>query len=71
MPSMILLVTPAHQFPTGVVLAPERRAALLEWASRHEAVVIEDDSCTPTTVRPRSISWPSPISSNATVSIGT
>ena len=29
----VVLVTPAHQFPTGVVLAPERRAALLDWAS--------------------------------------
>jgi GntR family transcriptional regulator/MocR family aminotransferase len=38
-----VLVTPAHQFPTGAVLAPERRAALIEWAQRHDAVVIEDD----------------------------
>jgi GntR family transcriptional regulator/MocR family aminotransferase len=38
-----VLVTPAHQFPTGAVLAPERRAALLAWAAEHEAVVIEDD----------------------------
>jgi len=38
-----VLVTPAHQFPTGVVLAPERRAALLEWAAARRAVVIEDD----------------------------
>ncbi len=27
-----VLITPAHQFPTGSVLAPQRRAALLEWA---------------------------------------
>lgn len=38
-----VLVTPAHQFPTGVVLAPDRRAALLGWAADHGAVVIEDD----------------------------
>jgi GntR family transcriptional regulator/MocR family aminotransferase len=38
-----VLVTPAHQFPTGAVLAPERRAALLEWAARRNAVVLEDD----------------------------
>ena len=38
-----MLVTPAHQFPTGVVLAPERRPALLEWASSRRAVIIEDD----------------------------
>ena len=38
-----VLVTPAHQFPTGVVLAAERRAALLEWAASRRAVIIEDD----------------------------
>ncbi|HTA14890.1 MAG TPA: PLP-dependent aminotransferase family protein [Solirubrobacteraceae bacterium] len=37
-----VLVTPAHQFPTGVVLAPERRAALIEWAGE-ERLVVEDD----------------------------
>lgn len=38
-----VLVTPAHQFPLGSVLAPERRAALVDWAIRQRAVVIEDD----------------------------
>lgn len=38
-----VLVSPAHQFPTGVVLAPERRQALCAWAARQGAVVIEDD----------------------------
>ena len=38
-----VVVTPAHQFPTGVVLAPERRAALAEWAIRSDAFVLEDD----------------------------
>jgi GntR family transcriptional regulator/MocR family aminotransferase len=36
-------VAPAHQFPLGVVLAPERRAALIDWAARSDAVVVEDD----------------------------
>ena len=36
-------VTPAHQFPTGVVLAPDRRVALAEWAVRAGAFVLEDD----------------------------
>jgi GntR family transcriptional regulator/MocR family aminotransferase len=36
-------VTPAHQFPTGVVLAPERRAQLAAWARSEDAVVVEDD----------------------------
>jgi len=34
-----VLVTPAHQFPTGAVLSPERRRALLAWGG----TVIEDD----------------------------
>ena len=37
------LVSPAHQFPTGSVLAPDRRRALLAWAERNSAFVIEDD----------------------------
>jgi GntR family transcriptional regulator/MocR family aminotransferase len=38
----VVLLTPAHQFPTGVVLAPERRAALIEWAAE-ERLIVEDD----------------------------
>ncbi|WP_028058937.1 MocR-like pyridoxine biosynthesis transcription factor PdxR [Candidatus Solirubrobacter pratensis] len=38
-----VLVTPAHQFPTGVVLSAARRAALAAWARRTGALVIEDD----------------------------
>jgi GntR family transcriptional regulator/MocR family aminotransferase len=38
-----VVVTPAHQFPTGAVLAAERRAALLEWAERSETLIVEDD----------------------------
>ncbi|HEX2340932.1 MAG TPA: PLP-dependent aminotransferase family protein [Vicinamibacterales bacterium] len=38
-----VLVTPAHQYPTGAVLAPERRAALLEWAATQRTIIIEDD----------------------------
>lgn len=38
-----VLVTPAHQWPTGVVLAAERRLELVAWAARRGAVVIEDD----------------------------
>lgn len=38
-----VLVTPAHQAPLGSVLAPARRAALLAWAERNDAFVIEDD----------------------------
>jgi GntR family transcriptional regulator/MocR family aminotransferase len=38
-----LVLTPAHQYPLGSVLAPERRTALLAWANRRDATVIEDD----------------------------
>jgi DNA-binding transcriptional MocR family regulator len=38
-----VLVTPAHQFPTGVVLSPRRRSALIEWARDVDALVVEDD----------------------------
>ncbi len=39
----VVQVTPAHQFPMGVVLSPARRAALLEWAGRCGGLVLEDD----------------------------
>lgn len=38
-----VLVTPAHQFPTGVVLSPARRRELIAWAEEHDRLVIEDD----------------------------
>jgi GntR family transcriptional regulator/MocR family aminotransferase len=38
-----VVVTPAHQFPTGVVLSAERRGALIEWAERGDRLIIEDD----------------------------
>lgn len=38
----VVLTTPAHQCPTGVVLSPRRRAALVDWA-RAGGLVVEDD----------------------------
>lgn len=38
-----ILLTPAHQFPTGHVLSPERRVQALNWAVSSGALVIEDD----------------------------
>ena len=38
-----VVVTPAHQSPTGVVLAAKRRHALVDWAARNDGYVIEDD----------------------------
>jgi GntR family transcriptional regulator/MocR family aminotransferase len=40
--SPVVLSTPAHQCPTGVVLSPQRRGELLRWA-RDGGIVIEDD----------------------------
>lgn len=39
----IVYVTPSHQFPLGVALSTRRRTALLEFAQRSGAVVVEDD----------------------------
>jgi len=39
----LVFVTPSHQFPTGTILPLPRRLALLEWARRKNAVIIEDD----------------------------
>ena len=36
-------VTPSHQYPTGVTLSLPRRLALLDWAERNDAWIIEDD----------------------------
>jgi GntR family transcriptional regulator/MocR family aminotransferase len=40
--SQVVLCTPAHQCPTGVVLSPQRRGELVRWA-REGGLVIEDD----------------------------
>jgi GntR family transcriptional regulator / MocR family aminotransferase len=37
------LLTPAHQYPLGMTLAPQRRAAFLRWAAESGGVLIEDD----------------------------
>lgn len=39
----VVSVTPSHQFPLGCVLSAARRAALIEFARKRKAVVIEDD----------------------------
>ncbi|WP_067178682.1 aminotransferase-like domain-containing protein [Microtetraspora niveoalba] len=38
-----VLLTPAHHYPTGVVLSPRRRAELIAWAADTGAVILEDD----------------------------
>ena len=39
----VVVVTPAHQSPTGVVLAAARRHELVEWASHCDGYIVEDD----------------------------
>jgi GntR family transcriptional regulator/MocR family aminotransferase len=38
-----VVLTPAHQHPTGVVLSGERRTELLAWLRERDAIAIEDD----------------------------
>jgi GntR family transcriptional regulator/MocR family aminotransferase len=39
----LVYVTPSHQFPLGMPMSHTRRRALLDWAERRNAVIIEDD----------------------------
>jgi GntR family transcriptional regulator/MocR family aminotransferase len=39
-----VVLSPAHQYPTGAVLAPARRAQLIEWARRRGKLVVEYES---------------------------
>jgi GntR family transcriptional regulator/MocR family aminotransferase len=39
----LVYVTPSHQYPLGTAMSLPRRVALLEWADRHDAAIIEDD----------------------------
>ncbi|MBI1650896.1 PLP-dependent aminotransferase family protein [Hyphomicrobium sulfonivorans] len=38
-----IYLTPSHQFPTGATLSLDRRLALIDWAARNQAWIIEDD----------------------------
>jgi GntR family transcriptional regulator/MocR family aminotransferase len=38
-----VVLTPAHQWPTGVVLSPQRRLALVSWAAHSGSWIVEDD----------------------------
>jgi GntR family transcriptional regulator/MocR family aminotransferase len=42
-PRQVVIVAPAHQFPTGVVLASNRRRELVEWAGATDSLILEDD----------------------------
>ncbi|MFL5687286.1 MAG: PLP-dependent aminotransferase family protein [Chloroflexota bacterium] len=38
-----VFLTPAHHYPTGAVMAPDRRAELLAWADERHRLILEDD----------------------------
>ncbi|MGW6025917.1 MocR-like pyridoxine biosynthesis transcription factor PdxR [Streptomyces sp. NPDC055099] len=42
-PAKVALLTPAHQFPTGIPLHPDRRAEAVDWARREGGLILEDD----------------------------
>ncbi len=42
-PARVVIVTPAHQSPTGVPLSPQRRHALVRWADARDGFIVEDD----------------------------
>ena len=39
----LVYVTPSHQFPLGGIMPRARRGALLRWAERRKALILEDD----------------------------
>ncbi len=39
----MVYITPSHQFPLGVTMSLSRRLALLDWAKRANAYILEDD----------------------------
>jgi GntR family transcriptional regulator/MocR family aminotransferase len=39
----VVYVTPSHQYPLGVAMSLSRRRALLAWAERNNAIIVEDD----------------------------
>ena len=42
-PPRLVLVTPSHQYPLGMVMSLARRRMLLEYARQHRCWIIEDD----------------------------
>jgi GntR family transcriptional regulator/MocR family aminotransferase len=39
----LVVVSPSHQFPLGMAMSLPRRLALLAWAERNHAAIVEDD----------------------------
>jgi GntR family transcriptional regulator/MocR family aminotransferase len=41
--TQLTYITPSHQFPTGVVMPIHKRVQLLQWATKRDGIIIEDD----------------------------
>jgi GntR family transcriptional regulator / MocR family aminotransferase len=39
----VVVVSPAHQYPTGVIMHPSRRLELIRWAQETGGLIVEDD----------------------------
>ena len=39
----LIYVTPSHQYPLGVTMSLKRRLELIEWATKQNALILEDD----------------------------
>ena len=42
-PARAIICTPAHQYPTGVILSVDRREQLCRWVGEQDGLIIEDD----------------------------
>lgn len=42
-PAQVVICTPAHQYPTGVIMSATRREQLCRWAQEQDALIVEDD----------------------------
>jgi GntR family transcriptional regulator/MocR family aminotransferase len=42
-PPKLILTTPSHQFPTGIVMTIKRRIELIKYAEKHNSYIVEDD----------------------------
>ena len=38
-----IYLTPSHQYPTGAIMSAKRRLDVINWANRHDCLIIEDD----------------------------
>lgn len=65
-----VLVTPAHQFPLGVALAPQRRHELITWTGTGGRLVLEDDYDAEFRYDRRTVKAVQPLAPDAVVHLG-